>query len=120
MRIGDVSSLPAFMSEDAQGQLVPFFLLSATSPSHPKTYACTRWYLPPSSPLDRRHWPPFPKVAVGMFRFLAALGRTFEVANSYGNLAVILNMILSGFVMSKDNIHPWWIWVRSGRDSCGA
>ena len=51
-----------------------------------------------------------------MFRFLAALGRTFEVANSYGNLAVILNMILSGFVMSKDNIHPWWIWVRSGRD----
>ena len=29
-----------------------------------------------------------------MFRFIAALGRTFEVANSYGNLAVILQMIL--------------------------
>lgn len=51
------------------------------------------------------------QVAVGMFRFLAALGRTFEVANSYGNLAVILNMILSGFVMTKNTIPDWWIWV---------
>ena len=36
----------------------------------------------------------FSQTGVSMFRFIAALGRTFEVANSYGNLAVILQMIL--------------------------
>jgi len=36
----------------------------------------------------------FSQTGVAMFRFIAALGRTFEVANSYGNLAVILQMIL--------------------------
>lgn len=49
-----------------------------------------------------------------MFRFISALGRTFEVANSYGNLAVILQMIVSGFVMAKPNIPDWWIWVSGG------
>ncbi|GAX74480.1 hypothetical protein CEUSTIGMA_g1929.t1 [Chlamydomonas eustigma] len=53
----------------------------------------------------------FSQCAVGMFRFISAVGRTFEVANSYGNLAVILQMILSGFVMTKNTIHPWWIWM---------
>jgi ABC-type multidrug transport system permease subunit len=53
----------------------------------------------------------FSQTAVGMFRFIAALGRTFEVANSYGNLVVILQMILSGFVMTRTSIHDWWIWV---------
>ena len=54
---------------------------------------------------------PLFQCGVGMFRLISALGRTFEVANSYGNLAVILQMILSGFVMTKTAIHPWWIWV---------
>ena len=53
----------------------------------------------------------FSQTGVAMFRFISALGRTFEVANSYGNLAVILQMILSGFVMVKSSIHPWWIRV---------
>ena len=49
-----------------------------------------------------------------MFRFISALGRTFEVANSYGNLAVILQLIVSGYVMAKPNIPDWWIWVSGG------
>lgn len=53
----------------------------------------------------------FSQVGVTMFRFIGALGRTFEVANSYGNLAVILQMILSGFVMSKSLIKDWWVWL---------
>lgn len=51
----------------------------------------------------------FSQTAVTMFRFIGALGRTFEVANSYGNLAVILQMILSGFVMNKGLIKNWWV-----------
>jgi ABC-type multidrug transport system ATPase subunit len=53
----------------------------------------------------------FSQVGVTMFRFVGALGRTFEVANSYGNLVVILQMILSGFVMSKALIPNWWVWM---------
>ena len=56
----------------------------------------------------------FSQCGVGMFRLISALGRTFEVANSYGNLAVILQMIVSGFVMVKGDIPDWWIWVSGG------
>ncbi|XP_024402862.1 ABC transporter G family member 31 isoform X2 [Physcomitrium patens] len=50
------------------------------------------------------------QMAIGLFRLLGALGRTMVVANTFGSFALCVVFVLGGFVLSKDNIHPWWIW----------
>ncbi|KAH7352818.1 hypothetical protein KP509_19G065600 [Ceratopteris richardii] len=51
------------------------------------------------------------QTAVGMFRFLGSLGRTLIIANTFGNIALLLVFVLGGFVISKDAIRGWWIWA---------
>jgi hypothetical protein len=37
-----------------------------------------------------------------------------DVANSFGSTALIILLLLSGFILSKGSIHPWVVWVRAG------
>ncbi|MQM16819.1 hypothetical protein Taro_049778 [Colocasia esculenta] len=50
------------------------------------------------------------QMALGLFRFIAAAGRTMVIANTFGTCALLVVFVLGGFVISKDDIQPWWIW----------
>ncbi|CAM6122577.1 unnamed protein product [Calypogeia fissa] len=50
------------------------------------------------------------QMALGLFRFIASIGRRMVVAQVGGSFALLITLILGGFVVSKDSIHPWWIW----------
>eukprot|EP00252_Welwitschia_mirabilis_P009404 TRINITY_DN2197_c1_g4_i2.p1 TRINITY_DN2197_c1_g4~~TRINITY_DN2197_c1_g4_i2.p1 ORF type:complete len:1146 (+),score=116.07 TRINITY_DN2197_c1_g4_i2:852-4289(+) len=50
------------------------------------------------------------QMALGMFRFIASLGRNMIVANTFGAFAILIVILLGGFLLSKDDIKAWWIW----------
>ncbi|XP_021608285.1 pleiotropic drug resistance protein 1 isoform X2 [Manihot esculenta] len=50
------------------------------------------------------------QMASGLFRLMAALGRNIIVANTVGSFALLVVLVLGGFVISRDNINKWWLW----------
>ncbi|KAL6585268.1 Pleiotropic drug resistance protein 2 [Orobanche minor] len=50
------------------------------------------------------------QMALSLFRFIAALGRTMVVANTFGTFTLLLVFVLGGFIIAKDDIQPWMIW----------
>ncbi|KAF7110196.1 hypothetical protein CFC21_110338 [Triticum aestivum] len=50
------------------------------------------------------------QMAAGLFRFIAALGRTMVVANTLASFALLVLLVLSGFVLSHHDVKKWWIW----------
>ncbi|XP_049378611.1 pleiotropic drug resistance protein 2 [Solanum stenotomum] len=50
------------------------------------------------------------QMALSLFRFIAAAGRTQVVANTLGTFTLLLVFILGGFIVSKDDIQDWMIW----------
>ncbi|PWA99751.1 pleiotropic drug resistance protein 2 [Artemisia annua] len=50
-------------------------------------------------------------MALGLFRFIAALGRTQVVANTLGTFTILLVFVLGGFIIAKDDLHPWMKWA---------
>ncbi|KAL0903814.1 hypothetical protein M5K25_025867 [Dendrobium thyrsiflorum] len=50
------------------------------------------------------------QMASALFRFIAALGRNLIVANVFGSFALLVMIILGGFILSHDNVKKWWIW----------
>uniref|UniRef100_A0ACD5VEC7 Uncharacterized protein n=1 Tax=Avena sativa TaxID=4498 RepID=A0ACD5VEC7_AVESA len=50
------------------------------------------------------------QMAAALFRFIAALGRTMVVANTLASFALLVLLVLSGFVLSHNNVKKWWIW----------
>ncbi|KAM7522495.1 hypothetical protein LguiA_012397 [Lonicera macranthoides] len=50
------------------------------------------------------------QMALSLFRFIAALGRTMVVANMLGSLALLMVFVLGGFIVAKDDIQDWMIW----------
>ncbi|KAK7261881.1 hypothetical protein RIF29_28204 [Crotalaria pallida] len=50
------------------------------------------------------------QMSSGLFRAIAALGRNMIVANTFGSFALLTLLSLGGFVISKKDIKPWWIW----------
>ncbi|MED6148026.1 ABC transporter G member 39 [Stylosanthes scabra] len=50
------------------------------------------------------------QMALSLFRFIAAVGRTPVVANTLGTLALQVIFVLGGFIVAKDDIAPWMIW----------
>ncbi|CAN6466471.1 unnamed protein product [Victoria cruziana] len=48
--------------------------------------------------------------SVALNRFIAAIARTQVVANIIATAILVTVLVLGGFVVSKDHIHPWWIW----------
>ncbi|CAD6264943.1 unnamed protein product [Miscanthus lutarioriparius] len=50
------------------------------------------------------------QMSMGLYRFLAAIGRTQVMANMLGTAALIAIYILGGFIISKDDLQPWLRW----------
>ncbi|PIA25217.1 hypothetical protein AQUCO_12200002v1 [Aquilegia coerulea] len=50
------------------------------------------------------------QMALSLFRFMAGLGRTMIVANTFGTFILLLFFVLGGYVVSKDDIGSWMIW----------
>ncbi|PQQ16564.1 pleiotropic drug resistance protein 2-like [Prunus yedoensis var. nudiflora] len=50
------------------------------------------------------------QMALSLFRFIAALGRTQIVASTLGTFTLLLVFVLGGFIVAKDDIEPWMIW----------
>lgn len=50
------------------------------------------------------------QMALSLFRFIAAVGRTQVVANALGTFSLLLIFVLGGFIVAKDDIEPWMIW----------
>ncbi|XP_057789350.1 pleiotropic drug resistance protein 2-like [Salvia miltiorrhiza] len=51
------------------------------------------------------------QMALGLFRFIAALGRTQVVANTLGTFTLLLVFVLGGFIIAKDDLQPWMRWA---------
>ncbi|XP_061340282.1 ABC transporter G family member 39-like isoform X3 [Gastrolobium bilobum] len=49
-------------------------------------------------------------MALSLFRFIAAVGRTLVVANTLVKLTLQLIFLLGGFIIAKEDIEPWMIW----------
>ncbi|GFZ20341.1 pleiotropic drug resistance 6 [Actinidia rufa] len=50
------------------------------------------------------------QMALALFRFLAAAGRTPVVANTMGTFTLLLVFVLGGFIVSKNDIKSWLLW----------
>ncbi|XP_068652846.1 ABC transporter G family member 39-like [Aristolochia californica] len=50
------------------------------------------------------------QMSLSLFRFIAALGRSQTVASTFGAFALLVIFVLGGFVVSREDIHSWWIW----------
>ncbi|XP_043695113.1 pleiotropic drug resistance protein 1-like [Telopea speciosissima] len=50
------------------------------------------------------------QMASGFFRLIASIGRNMVVSMTFGAFALLVLLVLSGFILSRDNIKKWWIW----------
>ncbi|KAH9313294.1 hypothetical protein KI387_028329, partial [Taxus chinensis] len=50
------------------------------------------------------------QMSLSLFRFIAAVGRSQIVANTFGTFALLIILVLGGFIVSREDIKPWWIW----------
>ncbi|XWS16592.1 hypothetical protein CRYUN_Cryun34aG0102300 [Craigia yunnanensis] len=50
------------------------------------------------------------QMALSLFRFIAAVGRTEVMANTLGTFTLLIVFVLGGFVVAKNDIEPWMIW----------
>ncbi|CAN4090927.1 unnamed protein product [Withania somnifera] len=50
------------------------------------------------------------QMASGLFRFIAAVGRTMGVASTFGACALLLQFALGGFILARTDVKDWWIW----------
>ncbi len=52
-------------------------------------------------------------MGIGLFRFNGALCRNENIASTGGAFLFLVLLLLGGFLLSKDDIPPWWIWYCS-------
>uniref|UniRef100_A0A7N1A5T7 ABC transporter domain-containing protein n=1 Tax=Kalanchoe fedtschenkoi TaxID=63787 RepID=A0A7N1A5T7_KALFE len=50
------------------------------------------------------------QMSSALFRVIAAVGRNTIVSNTFGAFTLLMLFALGGFVLSRDNVKPWWIW----------
>ncbi|XP_004498643.1 pleiotropic drug resistance protein 1-like [Cicer arietinum] len=50
------------------------------------------------------------QMASSLFRMMAALGRDVIVANTVGAFALLVVLVLGGFVISREDVHKWFLW----------
>ncbi|KAL8043077.1 hypothetical protein ABFX02_09G094400 [Erythranthe guttata] len=50
------------------------------------------------------------QTASALFRWIGAVGRNMVIANTYGFFLMLLNLSMSGFVLSRENVKKWWLW----------
>ncbi|XP_022848356.1 pleiotropic drug resistance protein 2-like [Olea europaea var. sylvestris] len=51
------------------------------------------------------------QMALGLFRFIAAVGRTQVVAGTLGTFTLLVVFVLGGFIVAKDDLKPWLKWA---------
>ncbi|KAK7289806.1 hypothetical protein RIF29_03766 [Crotalaria pallida] len=51
------------------------------------------------------------QMALGLFKFMAAVARDMVLANTFGSAALMLVFLMGGFIIPKGMIKPWWIWA---------
>ncbi|KAK4478717.1 hypothetical protein RD792_014215 [Penstemon davidsonii] len=51
------------------------------------------------------------QMALGLFRFIAAVGRTQVVSFTLGTFTLLLVFVLGGFIVAKDDLQPWIKWA---------
>ncbi|XP_068310037.1 pleiotropic drug resistance protein 2-like [Pyrus communis] len=51
------------------------------------------------------------QMALGLFRFIAGLGRSEIRASTIGSFALLIVFVLGGFVVSKNDLEPWMLWT---------
>ncbi|CAF2122931.1 unnamed protein product [Brassica rapa] len=51
------------------------------------------------------------QMALSLFRFLGAVGRTEVISNSVGTFTMLIIFTLGGFIIAKDDIPPWMTWA---------
>ncbi|KAL2933657.1 ABC transporter G family member 39 [Bienertia sinuspersici] len=51
------------------------------------------------------------QMALSLFRFIGAAGRTIVVANNVAIFGLLVVFVLGGFIIAKDDIGPWMIWA---------
>ncbi|XP_073156192.1 ABC transporter G family member 34-like isoform X3 [Henckelia pumila] len=51
------------------------------------------------------------QMSLGLFRFIAAVGRTQVVALTFGTFTLLVVFVLGGFIISKDDLQPWMKWA---------
>ncbi|XP_078168201.1 ABC transporter G family member 36-like isoform X2 [Carex rostrata] len=50
------------------------------------------------------------QMAGALFRFMGGLARNMVIANTFGSFALLIFMVLGGFLLTRVNIKSWWIW----------
>ncbi|CAL9134814.1 unnamed protein product [Musa textilis] len=50
------------------------------------------------------------QMASGLFRTIGAVGRNMIVANTFGAFALLILLVLGGFILSREKVKKWWIW----------
>ncbi|GLT76273.1 hypothetical protein SLA2020_479430 [Shorea laevis] len=50
------------------------------------------------------------QMALSLFQFIAAVGRTEVVANTLGTFILLIVFVLGGFIVSKNDLEPWMLW----------
>ncbi|KAF3334921.1 pleiotropic drug resistance protein 3-like isoform X1 [Carex littledalei] len=51
------------------------------------------------------------QMAGGLFRFMGGLARNMVVSNTFGSFAMLLMIVLGGFLLTRDSIKKWWVWA---------
>ncbi|RXI04741.1 hypothetical protein DVH24_039015 [Malus domestica] len=51
------------------------------------------------------------QMALGLFRFIAGLGRSEIRASTIGSFALLIVFVLGGFVVSKNDLESWMLWT---------
>ncbi|CAH2059084.1 unnamed protein product [Thlaspi arvense] len=51
------------------------------------------------------------QMALSLFRFLGAVGRTEVISNSAGTFTLLIVFVLGGFIIAKDDIPSWLTWA---------
>ncbi|EFJ21485.1 hypothetical protein SELMODRAFT_443490 [Selaginella moellendorffii] len=79
-------------------------------------WVCMTYYVVGFAPSAARFFQQFllmfliHQMSGGLFRFIASLSRTMVVANTFGSFALLIVLVLGGFLLSREDIEPWWIW----------
>ncbi|WCJ20350.1 ABC transporter G family member 39 [Euphorbia peplus] len=50
------------------------------------------------------------QMASGLFRLVAVTGRNVVVASTFGSFALLIVVVMGGFVISRNDVKPWWKW----------
>ncbi|XP_051118241.1 pleiotropic drug resistance protein 2-like isoform X2 [Andrographis paniculata] len=51
------------------------------------------------------------QMSLGLFRFIASVGRTQVVTSTLGTFSLLVIFVLGGFIISKNDLEPWMKWA---------